>query len=114
MICMGASAVLFGAIRYFARAPPPTMTKEYQEATNEYLKVRLHACPKGGRPPPKHRMCKAFASTWLTELRTQPQEQRVSLTLFLPPQEQNVEPITGISSEGYSGPGMVQSKPEKK
>jgi len=26
---------------------------------------------------------------------------------------QNVEPITGVSSEGYSGPGMVQSKPKK-
>jgi len=27
---------------------------------------------------------------------------------------QNSEPITGISSEGYSGPGQVQSKPKKK
>jgi len=27
--------------------------------------------------------------------------------------EQNSEPITGISSEGYKGPGHVQSKPKK-
>jgi cytochrome c oxidase subunit 4 len=38
------------------------MSKEWQEASNEYLK------------------------------------------------SQKVEPITGVSSEGYSGPGMVQSK----
>ena len=28
-------------------------------------------------------------------------------------QEQKVEPITGISSEGYKGKGMVQSPPIK-
>lgn len=27
------------AVRSFARPPPRTMTKEWQEATNEYLKV---------------------------------------------------------------------------
>ena len=31
--------------------------------------------------------------------------------LFL--QRQKTEPITGISSEGYKGKGMVQSKPRK-
>ncbi|GAB7365325.1 hypothetical protein MBLNU230_g6405t1 [Neophaeotheca triangularis] len=63
---IGVSGALFAAIRFGARAPPPTMTKEYQEASNEYLK------------------------------------------------EQKVEPITGISSEGYSGVGMVQSKKAEK
>ncbi|GAB7357689.1 hypothetical protein MBLNU459_g0360t1 [Dothideomycetes sp. NU459] len=38
MVGVGASAVLFFLARYFARSPPPTMTKEYQEATEEYLK----------------------------------------------------------------------------
>ena len=28
-------------------------------------------------------------------------------------QGQNVEPISGLSSEGYKGKGMVQSKPAK-
>ena len=40
-IGVGASAVLFLGIHSFARPPPRTMTKEWQEATNEYLKV----CP---------------------------------------------------------------------
>ena len=34
------SAVLFFTIHSFARPQPRTMTKEWQEATNEYLKVR--------------------------------------------------------------------------
>jgi hypothetical protein len=29
-------------------------------------------------------------------------------------QKEKSNPIYGISSEGYSGPGYVQSKPEKK
>ncbi|TAQ86402.1 hypothetical protein B7494_g5273 [Chlorociboria aeruginascens] len=31
---------IFSAIRMFAREPPSTMTKEYQEATNAYLKAQ--------------------------------------------------------------------------
>ncbi|MCJ1259781.1 Cytochrome c oxidase subunit 5A [Lignoscripta atroalba] len=65
MIGVGVSFVIFLLIRTQARAPPDTMTKEYQEMTNEYLK------------------------------------------------SQNTEPITGISSEGYTGKGQVQSKPKK-
>lgn len=43
LIGIGAAAVLFGITRSFAREPPRTMSKEWQEATNEYLKVRqLH------------------------------------------------------------------------
>ncbi|CAF9927579.1 MAG: Cytochrome c oxidase subunit 5A [Heterodermia speciosa] len=59
------SAVLFVIIRSLARPAPKTMTAQYQEMTNEYLRG------------------------------------------------QNVEPITGLSSEGYKGKGMVQSKPRK-
>merc|ERR1712093_507115 len=62
---IGATFVLFAGIRGFAKGSPSTMNKEYQEATNEYLKA------------------------------------------------QNSEPISGISSEGSSGPGMVQSAPKK-
>nr|POF17561.1 cytochrome c oxidase polypeptide 5, mitochondrial [Quercus suber] len=40
MIGVGAAAVIFGVTRSFAREPPRTMTKEWQEASNEYLKVR--------------------------------------------------------------------------
>lgn len=41
MIGVGASFVLFTGVRQFARGSPDTMNKEYQEATNEYLKVCL-------------------------------------------------------------------------
>ena len=33
---------IFATIRSFAKGTPATMTKEYQEASNEYMKVRLH------------------------------------------------------------------------
>lgn len=38
----GVCCVVFFIIRLFARAPPSTMTREWQEATNEYLRVRSH------------------------------------------------------------------------
>lgn len=41
--CIGiavAFLVIF-AVKQFARGPPSTMNKEWQEQTNEYLKVRL-------------------------------------------------------------------------
>ncbi|KAL1983357.1 hypothetical protein VTN96DRAFT_10416 [Rasamsonia emersonii] len=59
------SLTLFAITRAFARDPPRTMTKEWQEASNEYAK------------------------------------------------REKIEPITGISSEGYSGRGYVQSGPAK-
>ncbi|ESZ92005.1 cytochrome c oxidase subunit V [Sclerotinia borealis F-4128] len=62
---VGVSLALFLFIRMFAKGSPSTMNKEWQEATNEYLK------------------------------------------------SQNSEPISGISSEGYVGPGQVQSAPKK-
>ena len=40
-IGVGVSFVIFVTIRAFAGPAPSTMNKEYQEATNEYLKV----CP---------------------------------------------------------------------
>ena len=60
-IGIGVSFAAFWAIRQAGRPAPKTMSKEWQEASNEYLKA------------------------------------------------QNVEPITGVSSEGYKGPGMVHS-----
>lgn len=65
MLGIGISAVIFWLIRLMARPAPSTMNKEYQEATNEYLR------------------------------------------------SQRVEPITGLSSEGYTGKGQVQSKPKR-
>ena len=41
VIWVGASCLVFFIIRQFARTPPKTMTKEWQEMTNEYLKVRV-------------------------------------------------------------------------
>ena len=37
---IGASFVLFVVIRQFGGGPPSTMNREWEEATNEYLKVR--------------------------------------------------------------------------
>ncbi|KAI5777904.1 cytochrome-C oxidase-like protein [Geopyxis carbonaria] len=59
----GFSGLIFFGRLLGARPPPKTMTKEWQEASNEYLR------------------------------------------------QQNVEPITGVSSEGYKGTGMVQTVP---
>jgi hypothetical protein len=39
-IGVGVSFVIFATIRSFAKSAPESMNKEYQEATNEYLKVR--------------------------------------------------------------------------
>lgn len=64
LIAMGVSLAIFAMIRLFAKPAPSTMTKEWQEASNEYLKG------------------------------------------------QKAEPLTGISSENYSGKGMVQSPPK--
>jgi hypothetical protein len=41
MVGVAVSFVLFSIIRAFAKGSPGTMNKEYQEATNEYLKVCL-------------------------------------------------------------------------
>lgn len=61
MLGVGVSFAAFYTIRLAGRPAPATMSKEWQEKSNEYLKA------------------------------------------------QNVEPISGVSSEGYKGPGMVQS-----
>lgn len=83
------SVALFFAVHSFARPPPKSMTKEWQEATNEYLKVRI-----------------AQSLEWLMNLLWFP----VLTTLS---QSENSNPIYGISSEGYSGKGHVQSKSAK-
>ncbi|KAH8117275.1 cysteine proteinase [Phellopilus nigrolimitatus] len=62
MFCVFTALALFYGVRAAGGAPPKTMTKEWQEASNELAK------------------------------------------------EQQMNPITGISSEGYSGKGFVQGK----
>ncbi|KAK3946279.1 cytochrome c oxidase subunit 5A [Diplogelasinospora grovesii] len=62
-IGVGVSLAIFATMRMFAKPAPHTMNKEWQEASNEYLK------------------------------------------------SQNSDPLTGISSEGYTGKGQVQSPP---
>ncbi|KAI0843679.1 cytochrome c oxidase subunit IV [Hypoxylon sp. FL0890] len=59
-----ASFVIFATMRSFAGPAPSTMNREWQEASNEYLK------------------------------------------------NQRSDPLTGISSEGYNGKGMIQSPPK--
>jgi hypothetical protein len=43
---LGVSVAIFGAIRAFAKPAPYTMTKEYQEMSNELLIVSLGPFPK--------------------------------------------------------------------
>jgi len=62
MGCIGVAGVLYMAIRSMASPPPKTISKEWEEATNQ----------------------RAI--------------------------EQNLNPITGISSEGYTGKGFVTHK----
>jgi len=62
LVGVGAGGALFLTSRTFATPPPKTMTKEWQEASNERAR------------------------------------------------ELNLDPITGVPSEGYSGKGFVQSK----
>jgi len=64
-IGVGVSGAIFWGIHSFSRPQPRTMTKEWQEATNEYLK------------------------------------------------REKSNPLYGISSEGYTGKGHVQSKSAK-
>ena len=40
-IGVAVSSALFFSVHAFARPPPRTMTKEWQEATNEYLRVSV-------------------------------------------------------------------------
>jgi hypothetical protein len=40
MVGVAAAGVIFGVTRYFARPPPRSMNKEWQLATDEYMKVR--------------------------------------------------------------------------
>lgn len=55
MYGVGISFVIFWIIRQFARPAPGTMTAEYQEMTNEYLKVSgLHILPYLSQAPHIH------------------------------------------------------------
>lgn len=83
---MGVSFLLFTVLRYFAKPAPHTMTKEWQEASNEKLLVR------------RQRL-----SVYLWPSANQSVQQ-----------EQKAEPFTGISAEGYHGKGMVVSPPAKR
>lgn len=51
MIGVAASGVIFGLTRYFAGGHPRTMTKEYEEATNEYFKVSLGSTIRAAEAP---------------------------------------------------------------
>jgi cytochrome c oxidase subunit 4 len=92
-IAVGASLALFGTTRLFAGNPPPTMNKEWQEAANEKLVVRFARI----RPWPAVPVlpCLSYMLT-------------VNAS-----QEQRSDPLTGISSDFYTGKGQVQSPPKQ-
>jgi hypothetical protein len=54
MLGMVATAVLFFGIRAGARGTPSTMNREYQEATDAYLKVRASTKPHKAVQQPNH------------------------------------------------------------
>lgn len=92
LIGVAASGVIFALTRHFAGGNPRTMTKEYQEATNEYFKVSSSA----------------------QQARFEAEFQGSILICDARPQENKVEPISGYGSEGYKGVGQVQSPPGPK
>jgi cytochrome c oxidase subunit 4 len=92
--CLGASGVLFWLSRHFANPHPKTMSREWQEATNEYMKVRPIIPTLWWF---LSELVIVFDYGWLTSA-----------------QEQKSEPITGISSPGYKGTGYIQSPPSGK
>ncbi|KAI9814007.1 MAG: Cytochrome c oxidase subunit 5A [Pycnora praestabilis] len=81
-------------VRSMAKPGAPTMNAEYQKQTEEYLKVRAIILFS---QPGTWNLFSAYA-----------QANHVSIR-----QSQNTEPISGISSEGYTGT-MVQSAPKKR
>lgn len=63
---LGASFAIFGIVRAFAKPEPATMSQEYQEASNEFLKVCMRvptytivhmadACHTATKSRPHHR-----------------------------------------------------------
>ena len=86
------SLVIFAGTRFFSRPAPKTMTKEWQEASNEYLKVRFFPILGAYTFLPRNLLIMNFAAQI---------------------QKQKAEPFSGIGSKGYSGPGMIQSPPGK-
>lgn len=101
------SILLFYAIHYFAKPQPKTMSKEWQEASNEYARVcllysiaisGLIAIGLIGRIP--------RALGLLNRVRL--------ANMSLPPQSEMINPIHGVSQEGYEGKGFVQSPSAEK
>ena len=45
MLGVGIAVVIFAILRQFAKEKPKTMTREWQQMTNEYLRVRLPMPP---------------------------------------------------------------------
>lgn len=99
------SILLFYAIHYFAKPQPKTMSKEWQEASNEYARVCvLYTAISGLITIGPERIPRALSLL-----------NRVRLAnMSLPPQSEKINPIHGISKEGYEGKGFVQSAPADK
>lgn len=92
-----ASFLVFYAIHYFAKPFPKTMSKEWQEASNEYAKVSI--------VPVVEYIWGIF------------QALAISIDRLLTPlslQSEKINPIHGISAEHYQGEGFVQSPPAEK
>lgn len=95
------SGVIFWAIRQFARGPPKTLNAQWEEMTNEYLRVCIFPT-----------LMPSVTPSWPQAPRSM-KRQVMALICIVVLQNQKVEPITGLSSEGYKGKGQVQSPPRK-
>lgn len=96
-----AAGGVFGFTRYFARGTPHTMNKEWQEATNEYLRVSI----SGIRQRNGHISIRPCAGVSFSA-------RAILLTLIS--QDNKIEPITFVGNPDYKGPGAVQSPPKPK
>ncbi|KAI5283314.1 Cytochrome c oxidase subunit 5A [Ascosphaera aggregata] len=93
------SGIIYFTIRQFAnKEQPKTMTKEWQEMTNEYAKT-LPPSPTHPNIYFRKRKPARLPPETYNYSKANNQSQREKL-----------DPISGISSEGYTGKGFIQSK----
>jgi len=90
MLGVGASGVLFGTARFFARGQPATMTKEYQEASNEYLKVCYNLGEESGRYFATTRVRRGVEAGHDANRTSYYRARRSSLSLVSPPRATSV------------------------
>jgi hypothetical protein len=106
---MVVTAVLFFGIRAGARGTPSTMNREYQEATDAYLKVRASTnCNKAVQQPDNHTYRRTTSSPSPV---FPPRTTRVASLFRVPPRPSKrpfqSKGLVTVFNEGESQPGRV-------